>query len=77
MTGLILFGTEGCHLCEEAEDLVVQAKLKVEKRDIMDDEDWQQRYGIRIPVLLNQASGRELGWPFSLEQLRQFVSHFD
>lgn len=77
MTGLILFGTEGCHLCEEAEGLVVQAGLKVEKRDIMDDEDWQQRYGIRIPVLLNQASGRELGWPFSLKQLRQFVSHFD
>lgn len=77
MTGLILFGTEGCHLCEEAEGLVVQAGLKAEKRDIMDDEDWQQLYGIRIPVLLNQASGRELGWPFSLEQLRQFVSHFD
>lgn len=77
MAEFILFGTEGCHLCEEAEDLVVGAGLAVEKRDIMNDEDWQRRYGIRIPVLLNPASGRELGWPFSLAQLQQFVSHFD
>lgn len=74
MSEFILFGTEGCHLCEEAEELLVQAGLAIEKRDIMDDEALQQRYGIRIPVLLNQASGRELGWPFSLEQLQLFVS---
>lgn len=77
MAEFILFGTEGCHLCEEAEEVLAQLGMKAEKTDIMDDEDWQRRYGIRIPVLLNPSSGRELGWPFSLEQLRQFVSHFD
>jgi hypothetical protein len=75
MADLVLFGTEGCHLCEEAENLVVCAGLKVEKRDIMDDEDWQQRYGIRIPVLLYRSRGLELCWPFSLEQLQQFAIH--
>ncbi|MCK9606884.1 MAG: glutaredoxin family protein [Methylomonas sp.] len=74
MSDLVLFGTEGCHLCEEAENLVDCAELKVEKRDIMDDESWQQRYGIRIPVLRNQANGHELNWPFSIEQLQLFVS---
>lgn len=75
MAEFILLGTEGCHLCEEAESLVVRAGLSIEKRDIMDDEDWQQRYGIRIPVLLNRSGGQELCWPFSLEQLQQFAIH--
>lgn len=75
MADLILFGTEGCHLCEQAEALVAQALLTAAKRDIMDDEAWQLRYGIRIPVLLNPADGRELSWPFSVEQLRRFAGN--
>lgn len=66
---LTLYGTPGCHLCEEAEALLRQAAgaRAIEWRyvDIALDDALVARYGIRIPVLLT-ASGQELGWPFSL-----------
>jgi len=31
-----------------------------------------RRYGERIPVVAEPGAGRELGWPFSLEQLRRW-----
>ncbi|WP_022956023.1 glutaredoxin family protein [Perlucidibaca piscinae] len=66
---LTLLGTRGCHLCDEAEALLRRAgaarRLVWQYRDIALDETLVQRYGERIPVLLN-AEGRELGWPFSL-----------
>lgn len=73
MADLILFGTEGCHLCEEAEALLLLAGLSFETRDIIDDEQAQLRYAIRIPVLLNPENGQELGWPFDAQQLDGFV----
>jgi glutaredoxin len=73
MTDLILFGTEGCHLCEDAEALLLQAGLSFETRDIIDDEQAQQRYAVRIPVLLNSETGKELGWPFDAQQLSEYV----
>ncbi|MCC2636534.1 MAG: glutaredoxin family protein [Moraxellaceae bacterium] len=66
---LILYGTAGCHLCEDAEALLRQAVAAraIEWRyvDIALDDALVARYGIRIPVLLT-AGGQELGWPFSL-----------
>lgn len=73
MADFVLFGTEACHLCEEAEQLLLQAGLVFEKQDIMADEQAMQRYAIRIPVLLHQPSGLELGWPFEAQQLRDFT----
>lgn len=74
MAGLVLFGTEACHLCEEAENLLSEIGLVHDKQDIIDDEQLQQRYAVRIPVLLDTTTGMELGWPFSAEQLLNFVS---
>jgi len=74
MADLVLFGTEACHLCEAAESLLSEAGLVYDKQDIIDDEQLQQRYGVRIPVLLDTKTGMELGWPFSAEQLLNFVS---
>lgn len=69
---MILLGTRGCHLCDKAEVLLLQAEaarsLKWEYRDIALDEDLVSRYGDRIPVLL-LPDGREQGWPFSLLDL--------
>lgn len=66
---LSLYGTTGCHLCDEAEALLrkVAASRPVEWRyvDIALDEALVEQYGIRIPVLRTD-DGRELGWPFSL-----------
>ncbi|PPD34459.1 MAG: thioredoxin family protein [Methylomonas sp.] len=73
MAELILFGTAGCHLCDEAEILLLQAGVSFETRDIMDDEQAQQSYAIRIPVLLHLATGMEIGWPFDAQQLDDFI----
>jgi len=71
-----LFGTLGCHLCEQAEGLLmplVERGLLVELLDIVDDERWVDEYGLRIPVLRRADSGEELDWPFELEQVVLFL----
>lgn len=74
MSTFILFGTEGCHLCEEAEQIINATAIDFQSRDIMDNETWQQRYAIRIPVLQHAASSKELDWPFTPADLQAFVS---
>lgn len=74
MADFVLFGTEGCHLCEDAEQLLLQAGLAFEKQDILDNEQTLQRYAIRIPVLRHSISELELGWPFNTLQLQDFIS---
>ena len=73
---LILYHTEGCHLCEEAHGLVLAALARhginpdlLEPVEIADDLDLLERYGVSIPVLRESSSGRELGWPFGLEDI--------
>ncbi len=73
MSKYILFGTEGCHLCEDAELLIQNTGMAFTRQDIMDDEQSLQRYAVRIPVLLHQASRLELGWPFDEEQLQEYL----
>ncbi len=73
MTDFILFGTEACHLCEEAEALVQALGLSCKTQDIIEDLQLQQRYGLRIPVLWHAASSAELSWPFDADGLRQFI----
>lgn len=75
-TRFSLFHTAGCHLCEEAQDLVLAALAlrgmapdALEPVEIADDPDLLQRYGVRIPVLRRQDNGLELGWPFGLEDV--------
>ena len=67
---LILYTTEACHLCKEAEQLLLQlsgsADVIVEAIDISLDAELVSRYGIRIPVVKNKLSGHEIGWPFGL-----------
>ncbi|MFI3157148.1 MAG: glutaredoxin family protein [Methylococcaceae bacterium] len=71
---LMLFGTSGCHLCEQAE-VIVNACVPsgIETVDIAEQEQWQERYAVRIPVLYDSESGRELGWPFDQAEVKDFV----
>lgn len=66
---LTLYGTTGCHLCEDAEALLKQAQssraITWQYIDIALDDALVEKYGTRIPVLVD-AAGQELGWPFSL-----------
>ncbi len=74
MLKLILLGTAGCHLCEQAE-LIISActGVEIELIDIAEQQQWQKKYAIRIPVLYHQETSSELGWPFSLQQVHKFI----
>lgn len=74
-TDLILYGTIACHLCEEAEALVLQTapELSLTKVDIVDDEQLFATYRYSIPVLKDHQ-GRELFWPFDANALKEFLS---
>ena len=73
---LTLYGTKGCHLCDEAEVLLAQAQMAVVFRwqyiDIALDDNLVKKYGIRIPVL-EKETGQLLNWPFSLLDVVELV----
>ena len=69
-----LFQLEDCHLCEEAAALAHAAGLAPALVDIGDDDALDARYGVRIPVLRHEPSGRELDWPFDAQALAAFVA---
>lgn len=77
MTKLIFYTTAGCHLCEHAALLLDelarsrQAALpfELEEVDISSEERLVELYGIRIPVVKNADTEKEIGWPFDLEGL--------
>lgn len=66
---LILYGTEGCHLCEDAQAVLADIGLAWRDIDIADDDLLLARYDIRIPVLTRQDNGAELDWPFTREDV--------
>lgn len=75
---LTLYSTVGCHLCEEAEQLLHGAAqsrpgLSWEVVDIANDDSLFERYGWLIPVLACDGAG-ELRWPFDAETLHAFLS---
>ncbi|MFK7864051.1 MAG: glutaredoxin family protein [Pseudohongiellaceae bacterium] len=73
MTSLVFYTTLGCHLCEDAEQLLehlISANDVTYKAvDISSSKELVEKYGIRIPVVKNADSGDELGWPFDYYQL--------
>jgi len=76
----ILYGTYGCHLCDQARELLLgidDPPLRFDEVDILDDAELEQRLGVRIPVLRHVASGQELGWPFDQQQVIEFRSHVE
>ncbi len=77
MNRFILYGTLGCHLCEDAEALLLpllaEHPCEIECIDISDDEQVLLRYAETIPVLQRLADGAELRWPMTVEQARAFL----
>ena len=69
----LLFGTAGCHLCEEAAALIAEAGLNIQIAEILDKPEWLEKYSLSIPALLHNESKRELAWPFDSEQLQAFI----
>ncbi|MDT4330485.1 glutaredoxin family protein [Methylomonas sp. MS20] len=74
MAELILYGSDGCHLCEDAETLLARAGAHFVKQEILNDDAVYQHYALRIPVLRDPADGTELNWPFNAEQVAAFLA---
>ena len=70
---LVLYQRDDCKLCDEA--LAVLAAARAPDFDsvfIDDDAGLEARYGERVPVLREDASARELEWPFDAAAVRAF-----
>lgn len=71
---LLLFQRDDCHLCDLALEVLAQARApEFESVFIDDDEALEQRYGVRVPVLRDEASGTELDWPFGAGDVRALL----
>jgi hypothetical protein len=75
----MLLGTAGCHLCEQAEELirtcgVDSGKITIELIDIAEHSQWQQDFATLIPVLLVPDSLQFLAWPFSRVDVLTFLN---
>ncbi|WP_290703396.1 glutaredoxin family protein [Amphritea sp.] len=81
MRQFLLLSSVGCHLCDQAVDVVVSnlnpQKHQVDEVDIAYDDQLMDRYALLIPVLLDEQSGDELRWPFDSNQLQSFIARFD
>ena len=78
MRRFYMYSTLGCHLCEEAEAILLpllaeaQAsgiEIEIEVIDIA-EENLIDAYGTRIPVLRCVSTGVEFDWPFDAGQVR-------
>lgn len=53
---LLLLGRPDCRLCEEFRDELERAfpgRFELREACVDDNPDWQRRYGLKIPVLLD------------------------
>jgi len=70
---ITLIGKPGCHLCDEAREVVaeVAADLGVrwEEQSILDDPSLHERYADQIPVTLVDGRPHDF-WRVSAERLR-------
>jgi hypothetical protein len=75
---ITLYGTAHCHLCEEAESLILQLHntlpLVLQKIDIMDDAALFEQYQTSIPVLMDNQTNTYLYWPFTSQEIYFFLS---
>ena len=71
----ILYQRDDCHLCDLALALLAQVRAPEFDSVFIDgDAALEARYGERVPVLRDEADGRELGWPFDAETLCDWLT---
>ena len=78
-TSLYFYITENCELCEQAEQVLVRTPLDtplpVDVVDISESEELVEQYGERIPVLRMEPQGKELNWPFTSDDVIEFLGN--
>ena len=72
-----LFGTSGCHLCDVAEQIIMQFQavqpIVYKNVDIADfDEALMMEFATTIPVILTPS--KRLNYPFSVMDLQQLLT---
>ena len=70
-----LYGTLGCHLCDDALALclAVMPATDISVIDIIDDEQLLELYRMSIPVLERLVDQEKLFWPFEQKQILELV----
>lgn len=78
MSVILLYTTSGCHLCEQAEQMLQTLadlnNLTWRAVEISEKAALVDRYGLRIPVIGVEGCPAELGWPFDETALIEFLS---
>ena len=76
MSRLLLYYTEHCHLCDEAEAVLQAAGCGDDyvKIEIADDPGLLALYEIHIPVLKPVDDQAALYWPFGHRELAEFLA---
>jgi hypothetical protein len=73
LMSFLLLGTQGCHLCEEAQALLTQLAIPVDNIDIANDTQWQTEFAVLIPVLYHSTSQQYIHWPFDSNTILSFI----
>ena len=74
---LILYQRDDCHLCDLALEVLAAARLPDFDSVFIDEDDaLEARYGVRVPVLRDSSSGRELDWPFDAARLQAWLQRY-
>jgi len=77
MSVIRLYTTVACHLCDKAKTIMwpvlERYGLSLEEIDIAESDLLIDRYGIRIPVVACVNAEKDLGWPFTEEQLCRYI----
>ena len=72
---LILYQRDDCHLCDLALEELANAHVpEFDSVFIDEDASLEARYGMRVPVLRDDAKGAELDWPFDTVRLQAWLS---
>lgn len=76
---ILLYTTVGCHLCEQAEDILrtvvsEHSALRWAPVEISDDAALVEAYGLRIPVIRVDGVQEDLGWPFDADAVVAYVA---
>jgi len=70
---LVLYTLIGCHLCDQVAIMLRDMGIGWTSVEIDTDPELERKYDIHIPVLYLPDSGKELFFPFSEDQVQEFL----